>query len=658
MSSRSSVDRDDFASMDDELAMKRKRTTEFARSVKLIASLFEANDLALVRGNLPRATYVMQRVRQDGFITPLWENLGGSDTTVPLTNAIYMMGGPELEIQSYVRRAACNVVGIAAAVHGNVEFPDVPAYSGEYVFANGVLDLYGSTFTAFNDYVCTPNACAKKGFEMDFDPTWLLPVTMHHTSHLDSIIAMQEWDSAEEEFLIAMLGRLLFPVGHFDNWQACLMLIGVGGSGKTTVTDAVIKAGYSPEQVSYISNTIEKKIPFESLVKSSVVVATDVDKDLMSNLSQTDLHNIINGERVEINIKYGGRRTLQWVAPFMLVANVVPNWQDDQGQMTRPIVYFDFSKKPPTANSQLAAELKDHAVQVQILLRCSKVYRELAVRYKQDGIMPNILAKYYPRRAEVGSKVQQDNDPLVHFVSEVLVHSPGQYVSMASLREHKIRFCKLHEYDPKLVQFRNEFQNIVSAKDMKVYTSMHEITQSNRAKNGHTTAERVSVMAKAPRPRSQGYLEFAHEPREVYAADLVWASPAYSAFRIGPAAPVEKLPMKQLGLTMVVEEEVAHCHVHTTAPVGVIEVAEAVAAAAAQEQHHVDTWALCSVVSIVRERGARRANAEASVSVGEPTQYEQGDLFVQAERVREVDHRRGVGEEGRGRWCGSSGSTK
>ncbi|KAJ1619405.1 hypothetical protein T492DRAFT_890411 [Pavlovales sp. CCMP2436] len=194
---------------------------------------------------------------------------------------------------------------------------------------------------------------------------------------LDSIVRMQEWDSAEEELLLGMLGRLLFPVGRFDNWQACLMLIGVGGSGKTTVTDAIINAGYSPEQIGYISNTIEKNFPFESLVNSSVVIAVDVDKELMSNLSQTDLHKIINGERVEINIKYGGRRTLQWVEPFMLVANVV-----------------------------------------QVLLRCSKAYRRLAVRYTQDGIMPNILAKYYPRRAEVGSKVQQDNDPLVHFVAE------------------------------------------------------------------------------------------------------------------------------------------------------------------------------------------------------------------------------------------------
>ncbi|KAJ1622463.1 hypothetical protein T492DRAFT_885232 [Pavlovales sp. CCMP2436] len=189
---------------------------------------------------------------------------------------------------------------------------------------------------------------ADKHYHMEFDPDWLCPDAVHPTPQLDSIVRMEEWDSAEEELLLGMLGRLLFP-------------------------------------------------------------------DLMSNLSQTDLHNIINGERVEINIKYGGRRTLQWVAPFMLVAN--------------------------------------------ILLRCSKAYRRLAVRYKQDGTMPNILAKYYPRHAEVGSKVQQDNDPLVHFIDE----------------------------------FRKEFQNIVLAKDIKVYISMLEIAQSNRVKSGQSVPKSAFI---------------------------------------------------------------------------------------------------------------------------------------------------------------------
>ncbi|KAJ1634307.1 hypothetical protein T492DRAFT_1142298 [Pavlovales sp. CCMP2436] len=494
MSARSSIDRDDFASLDDEPAKKRKKTTGFGRTVKLVAMLFDSEGLALVRGSLPRSTYVMQRVRVDGIATPMWENYRGRLEAVTLATAVYIFGGAGSDIQSYIEHAACSAIGISNFIHVNSElFQNVPGFSGEYMFNNGLFNLYEHTFVPLREYICTPNSCAKKQYPVDFDPDWLCPDAVHPTPQLDSIVRMQEWDSAEEELLLGMLGRLLFPVGRYDNWQECLMLIGVGGSGKTTVTDAIINAGYSPEQIGYMSNTIEKNFPFESLVNSSVVIAADVDKDLMSNLSQTDLHKIINGERVEINIKYGGRRTLQWVAPFMLVANVVPNWQDDQGQMTRRVVYFNFSKKLSLCNSSLAAELKDPVVKVQILLRCSKAYRRLAVYYTQDGIMPNILANYYPRRAEVGSKVQQDNDPLVHFVAEVLVHNPGHYVSMASLREHKIRSCKLHEYDPKLVQFRKEFQNIVSAKDMKVYTSMLEIAQSNRFKNGQSVPKSAFI---------------------------------------------------------------------------------------------------------------------------------------------------------------------
>ncbi|KAJ1640876.1 hypothetical protein T492DRAFT_854473 [Pavlovales sp. CCMP2436] len=161
----------------------------------------------------------------------------------------------------------------------------------------------------------------------------------------------------------------------------------------------------------------------------------------------------------------------------MLVANVVPNWQDDQGQMTRRIVYFDFSKKPPFENSQLAAKLKDPLVQLHILLRCTKIYRAMVERYKYDGIMPNILAKYYPRRAAVASRVQQDNDPIVHFISELLVYTPGSTVTMRTLVNLKHKFCTEHDYHENTIQFRKAFQNLVASKGMKVYT-LSEIAAS------------------------------------------------------------------------------------------------------------------------------------------------------------------------------------
>lgn len=468
---------------DDEEDAPKTKVTAFTHSSALLQRLFESEGLALARGNTPRATLVMQRVRLGDHKTPLWENYGGAGA-MPLSAAVTSFGGHGSYIQRHIKSAAGNAAAMATCMHhDHLAFPDVPIFSGEYVFDNGIFNLYKQTFIPHAEYICAGESCAKKHYQLDFDPDWLHPDAVHSTPQLDSIIDMQEWEPMEVELLLGMLGRLLHPVGMFDAWQCCIMLTGVGGSGKTTVTDAIVNAGFSSDQIGYISNTIEKNFPFESLVHSSVVIASDVDKDLMSNLSQTDLHKIINGERVEINIKHGGRVTLQWTAPFMLVANVVPNWQDDQGQMTRRIVYFDFSKKPPTANSQFAAQLKDPAAQVQVLLRCSKAYRELALRYQGDGIMSNILSKYYPRRAEVASKVQRNNDPLFHFIAEVLVPCPGHCVMLRTLQNYKARFCKEYEYDVKHIQFRKEFQNITASRGMKVY-SMTELASCPRAKAG------------------------------------------------------------------------------------------------------------------------------------------------------------------------------
>lgn len=233
-------------------------------------------------------------------------------------------------------------------------FPEVPVYSGEHCYRNGVSNLYKITFTPYEQYTCGPEACAHKLSPIDFDPSWLEPDAELPTPAMDATIALQGWDEAEAELLMAMLGRMTYPVRRLDRWQSALFLTGVGGSGKTTLTTACSHCMYATSQIGFISNTIEKNFPFESLTKMDMAIATDIDESLMLKLSQTDLHKIINGEEVEINVKHGGRRMLKWhTVPLCLVANVVPNWKDDQGQMACRVVYFDFSKKPPLANTAL-----------------------------------------------------------------------------------------------------------------------------------------------------------------------------------------------------------------------------------------------------------------------------------------------------------------
>ncbi|KAJ1623854.1 hypothetical protein T492DRAFT_882942 [Pavlovales sp. CCMP2436] len=174
--------------------------------------------------------------------------------------------------------------------------------------------------------------------------------------------------------------------------------------------------------------------------------------------------------------------------------------------MTRCIVYFDFSKKPLLANSHLAIELKDALVQVHILLRCSKVYRELALRYQTYGIMPNILKKFYPRRAEVGSKIQRNNDPLVHFVSEVLIQhmliwSPSTsearaHVLLATLGESDAPGLRAQVYHKDGDQMNNTPANLR-------WTTPSKNTQRSHTNNSNLKSSAIAT-SKPVRGRKQG----------------------------------------------------------------------------------------------------------------------------------------------------------
>ena len=211
------------------------------------------------------------------------------------------------------------------------------------------------------------------------------------------------------------------------------------------------------------------------------MIAADIDKDLMQNLSQTDLHKMINGEDVEINVKHGTRVTVRWSAALLLVANVVPDWQDDQGQMSRRLVYFDFAKVPSVVDTTLAARLREPAESAMILLKLSRTYMELAQRYAQLN-MDAIVRTHYPRLRSIIGRVQRESKPINHFIEECITHTPNYHIPMRTLQDVKAKFCETSGYETKSIQFRKEFQNLCAARGMKYYSGS-EYQQSDAYKN-------------------------------------------------------------------------------------------------------------------------------------------------------------------------------
>lgn len=462
------------------------KATKFTYAILDARAIFGECGFALQRGSKTTNTIIKQRCRHRGIETPLWEDVLERNGAVPLSSAIYSIFDEASYPRRYIMSAPGNGRAMAQVMHEDLaSFPEVPDFSGEYCYNNGVLDIRAMTFVPYEEYLCGPHACAHKYVPIDFEIEWLNDDADLPTPAVDAILRMQEWDQDEVRLLLAMLGRMAYPIGMFDKWQTALFLTGVGGSGKTTLTNACAHSIYETCQIGYISNTIEKNFPFESLTKVNMVIAADIDESLMLNLSQTDLHKIINGEEVEINVKHGGRTTLQWHAPLCLVANVVPNWKDDQGQMARRIVYFDFSKKPPSADTRLEEMVKNPLEKTMLLLKLCKTYRRMAEEFDAQT-MDNVIKLHYPRLASVSRNVQLENAPLYHFIDECLMFGDAHFVPMTSLQDVKARFCKAYDYDPKTIQFRKEFQNICASRGMKYYSAT-DIPKSDayaNARNG------------------------------------------------------------------------------------------------------------------------------------------------------------------------------
>lgn len=452
--------------------------------------VFKERKLALLRGSKPAAAVVLQRLRKNGFLTPLWGPMqtartSGEAQEMPLFSAMCALFEPGSYGATWVSRAGANNRTLAVSVFDDrLNFPEVPKPSGEYCYENGVFDLYTRTFTPYEAYEPGDASCSMVYFPIDFDEAWLAPGAPLSAPAFESIVNLQDWTPTERELCEAMLGRLAFPLNMFDRWQTAPFLTGVGGSGKTTLTDAIVRAAYGPSQIGFISNTIEKNFPFEALRSASVVVAADIDKDLMLNLSQTDLHKMINGEELEINVKHGARVTVKWSAPLLLVANVVPDWQDDQGQMSRRLVYFDFSRVPVTVDTTLAARLREPREATMILLKLTRTYMAVTQRYGALN-MDAIVRTHFPRLRSIISRVQRESKPISHFIEECVSHTPGYYVPMRTLQEVKTRFCETYGYDAKLVQFRKEFQNLCAARGMKYYSgSEYQQSDAYRARAG------------------------------------------------------------------------------------------------------------------------------------------------------------------------------
>ena len=255
------------------------------------------------------------------------------------------------------------------------------------------------------------------------------------TPHIDTIIKFQRLHEHEDVvfWFFALLGRWFFNIKDFDDWQVAPLLLGMAGTGKSTILD-MIKKAYPANKVPTMSNNIEGQFGLSSLWEGFSWIAPDVKYDFAGN--QADLQCIISGESVSVAVKHKTARNVIWKSPGIFGANEVPKFSDNAGSMSRRLVVIQFARLVQKQDGSLGRKLEKELP--FFIMKAIKAYRHALQVHGTRGIWENLPPYFHETRGDL----QETTNALVHFIrSDKLARGDTMYMPAKEFKEAFNRHC-------------------------------------------------------------------------------------------------------------------------------------------------------------------------------------------------------------------------
>lgn len=365
----------------------------------------------------------------------------------------------------------------------DIQFPEIKKDRHVWSFHNGLLDArpieqnrdaHGQRTFRFYEYSSSefrdldPTLVSCKYFDQPFNPwndvdDWYqIP-----TPHMQKVLDYQRFDEDVARWIYVFMGRLCFDVNELDGWQVIPFLKGIAQSGKSTLITKVARKFYECEDVSTLSNNIEKKFGLSSIYKGFMFISPEIKGDLQ--LEQAEFQSLVSGEDVSIARKCETALSMQWKTPGILGGNEIPNWKDNSGSILRRLATVNFSRQiaPDVADPHLEDKLE--AELPIILCKCLRGYLEYSNRYADKDIW-NILPTYFK---DVRSQVATVTNALQHFLcSEKFKFGPDLFVPQKVFVSHFNQHCR--ENNLGTFKFNQDFYaGPFSARELEVRVGSH-----------------------------------------------------------------------------------------------------------------------------------------------------------------------------------------
>ena len=154
-------------------------------------------------------------------------------------------------------------------------------------------------------------SCRYTDVSMRYDPD-LKTSTDIHTRVSDKILRDQGYSLAEVQVILAMFGRIIYPLKEKDGWDLGLLMYGFAGTGKSTLGQSLLEF-FDHEYVAVVGNNHEKEFGMGSIYDKFVVAGVDIRDNF--TLDPGELQSIISGEYVQINRKHLTAISMAWTSP-------------------------------------------------------------------------------------------------------------------------------------------------------------------------------------------------------------------------------------------------------------------------------------------------------------------------------------------------------
>lgn len=158
----------------------------------------------------------------------------------------------------------------------------------------------------------------------------------------------EEWHYWDAEillrFFLALFGRALFPLASRDNWQKVLMVLGVGGTGKSELAD-FFKRFYGLERCAIFAAEMEKTFGISGLYGKDFWMITEMRTGFQ--FPPTDFLSLVVNECLLLRIKFKTPFGYQSRASGFVIGNEWPRdpkWQDKRGSMCRRSAMAQFNR--------------------------------------------------------------------------------------------------------------------------------------------------------------------------------------------------------------------------------------------------------------------------------------------------------------------------